>query len=442
MKKTILKLMAFALFMTVFIYVLSACGRSNRNGEDSAGNATIGCQNIAHGQEPDATLTISVSYNHLHILQESAERYRQYIAEQGMHIQIDFIDYNAFTADEWFGHYNLLLSKFAAGTAPDILRLSEFRMYQFIENGFLASICDVIDRSSLFIREDFYMNVLEGLEVNGRTYLLPLFFGIDFVGINTNAPRSFVSRFEALDRVYIGDFTAMYLDLVSQHAEWADFALIHGLNASQAFNRVLNNAVDFGGRSADFSAYTGLLENIRTAFYGNHRFETPFLNWGSLENDLAILQERYVFSRIPAPFSPLVALFEYRDPFFIYRPMADDSGRLITSPNSVFAINHAANPDLVMGFINQVAYDQANDNFRFGLNIPIFRQYFDRVMATGFGGHTSTQIVLPPTVQGYTFEAENAAARLKDIAHGRLLHLLPAFCCHRGKCLKSTLMSL
>ncbi|MCL2286549.1 MAG: hypothetical protein FWC32_09340 [Firmicutes bacterium] len=429
MKKTIPKLMAFVMFITVAIFILSACGR-NRNNEndvqDTANNANAGTQGVAHDQQlnANAVLTISAPFGGLTRLEESADAFRQAMANEGIDVQIEF---NSYMQDEWQYQSGLLLSKFAAGTGPDIFVRDNILLYQFIENGFLANIYDIIDRSSIFNRDDFFTNALRGMEVNGRLYMLPMFFGIDFVGINANAPASFVSQFEAMDRVSPGDIIAMHAELVDRHPEWADFALVYALNPVQAFTPVLFNTIDFGGRSASFSAYTDFLKQMRPAFYENNRFETPFLNFWALEEEFPVIQERYVFARVAAPLSPLLGLFGYREPFYIYRPLADESGRLLNRAwGTEFVINHTANPDLVMGFINQVMYDDANEDMRFGVNIPILRRHFDQVLEVGFR-HTLTQVQLPQTIESQSFEIENAVTRLTEYSTWPSVSLYASF---------------
>ena len=427
MKKTIQKLMAVVLIMTVAIFVFSACGR-NRNddneGQDAAANANVGTQGVGHGQVSNGALTITAPFAGLARLEESADAFRQAMANDGIDVQIEF---DSYMQDEWQYRSGLLLSKFAAGTGPDIFVRDNILLYQFIENGFLADIYSVIDRSSVFSRDDFFTNALEGMEVNGRLYMLPMFFGIDFVGINANAPASFISQFEAMDRVSLGDIAAMHADLVGRHPEWAEFALVYGINPIQAFTPVLFDAIDFNGRSANFSPFTGFLENIRPAFYENNRFETPFLNFWALEEEFPVIQERYVFARVAAPLSPLLGLFGYREPFYIYRPLADENGRLLNRAwGTEFVINYTANPDLVMGFINQVMYDDANEDMRFGVNIPILRRHFDQVLEVGFR-HTLTQVQLPQTIESQSFEIENAITRLTEYSTWPSVSLYASF---------------
>jgi len=416
MKRKLSILMVFAM-ITIAIFILSGCGRGigiiengNAGQQDGSAAQVSGTEGVQHTPMGDI-FTISTPFGNLSRLQDSAEAFEQSLAEQGIHVQIDFIYY---MQDEWQSHHDLLLSKFAAGVGPDIFLRDNYMLYPFIENGFLADIYTVIDQSSHFSRNDFFTNVLEGQEVNGRLYMLPMNFGFDYIGINANVPPAFIRRFEDFDRASPTDIAALYLDLINQYPEWADFAFIHGFNPNQAFAPELSHVVDFAARTVDLSATASLLESIRPAFEGNQRFETaPFFNWQSPIEDLTVMQERYVFSRISGV-AGIYGLFEFREPFFVnYVPLADEGGRLVNRAwGTEFAVSHTANPDLVMGFIGQHISDIMAEDFRFGLDIPILREYFQQGLESGFR-HMLTQMALPPIVDSEGVAITQAISRME-----------------------------
>jgi len=88
--------------------------------------------------------------------------------------------------------------------------------------------------------------------------------------------------------------------------------------------------VDFNRRTANFAPFIDILETIRSGFYGNLRFATPFFNWQlEPEQQLAVKQERYLFSRVVGG-SVIYGLFEFRKPYFVsYIPLSDAAGRLV-----------------------------------------------------------------------------------------------------------------
>jgi len=329
------------------------------------------------------SFTISAPFINRLRLQGAAHALRQTLEEQERDIPVHFMHY---PQEEWQDHQSLLLSQFAAGLAPDIFIRGNIMLDAFIENGFLADIYTIIDQSYNFTRDDFFTNVLEGVEINGQLYMLPIDFSIDFIGINANVPQSFIDRFAAIDRATAGDITALYLDLVGQYPEWAAFAFIHGLDATEAFLPELNNAVNFAGRTTHFANTPNILENIRMAFTGNEKFSTRPTDWLFAFNDMAVKQERYVFSRIYDRTAGIYGLFEFSEPLFVnYVPLADENGRLINRNWSMeIVVSRTACPELAMEFIARAITDGAAQNALLGTNIPILRRYFRQGLEADF----------------------------------------------------------
>jgi len=411
MKKLIIPMLA------VLLLALSACGRGRQNEPNVNGGEVTPPAEVIRDFD-GGSLSIFTPFGGLSRLEEAASN---------ANIQANFTSY---MQDDWLEYNQILLSMFAAGHGPDIFIRDGFLLYPFIEHGFIANIYDIIDRSSVTNREEFFTNVLEGLETGGQLYTLPTQFSIEYIGINIDVPQEFSNRFLALDRVSPSDMFALQRDLVAQHPQWAEFALVHGFNNTQAFTPEINMYVDFAQQSVNFSAMdASFLYSIRDAFYGNNRFETSFLNMWTLEDDLATKQERYIFSRSSGSTGAFLGLLEFRNPFFLYRPLADESGRLVNrSWGTEFVVSQTADPNLVMGFFAQFVYDQVHQDFRFGVDIPILRRYFLQAIDSGFH-HTLTQMSLPPTVESESFAIQTATAQLEELAswpsitmHGNVIY--------------------
>ena len=316
------------LFIVLLLAVvaLSACGRGGNDGDEreqitqNGGGVTIGSL-----QSGEGTLTLTISApmgGGMAQINEAADRLQQELAQQGIDLHVEIISY-----EEHDEHLTTMLGQFAAGTGPDIFLRDNFMLYPFIENGFLMDIYTLIDASPNWSRADFYTNALSSFEVDGRLYALPMQFGFDMVGINATVPAEFLNRFAALDWVAPSDFIGLYLDLIAVYPEWADFALINGLSATQAFAPEISLAVDFANRVASFPANAAvLLNDIRTAFEDNNRFGTPPAVNATYEN-MTELQERYVFFRPLGISGTAEAFFNFSEQFFInYTPLADESG--------------------------------------------------------------------------------------------------------------------
>jgi len=376
------------------VFIFTACGRGGGNqpdGRQDLERASV--HGIGRSLSYVDVLTISAPAARLPVLQQSADNLQQALYEQGISLEIIFTDY---TPENAQNHVNLLLMQYMAGVAPDIIMRDYFPLHPFVEHGFLADIYTIIDASTNFTREDFFTNVLQGADVDGRLYMLPLSFSIDYIGINANAPASILSRFADLDRVTPTDIASLFLDL-QNYPEWANFDLIRGLNAADIFLPELNNAIDITERTANFQGITNTLENIRPTFEGSQRVAAQgIFNWQRPEEDFARMQEQYLFSRMTSAAAGVYSLFEFNEPFFVhYVPLADESGRLVNHFDGMqMAVSYTANPDLVMAFFAQVLLDNlANPCLQ--QSIPILTGIYRQSLDASFR-YALSQITLPP----------------------------------------------
>ena len=397
------KIITMLTILIISVLTLSACGRGNNSENNRADGGTgdggiggtIGAANTPHN--PDApTLTIASGqmWNEQRMSQ-TANTLRERLAGEGTDINVEFISF--FNHEERDEHFALMLSKFAAGVGPDIMVRDNFPIYQLVENDFLADIFPMIDNSPNLGRDDFFANVLDGYAIDGRLYVLPMQFGFEYVGINTNVPQEFLNRFTAMDRASMNDLVNLYLDLIDTHPEWAELAIADNFHFSQILNVEVRQALDFTGRRLNLTGQPVLerLETARRAFEYSPTFDTPWVQHMDNEH-MALLQSQYVF-HMPRSFA-LDALFEFQEPFFTnYLPMADISGRLLESSWGMeLVVSHTADPDLAWAFIEQFITDTWADNFSMGAgNAPITRRYFREIVEGGFRGQLQFAEIRP-----------------------------------------------
>jgi len=390
MKQKYSKVMV-VVYIAIAIFILSACRRGGSNQPDGRQDLErAAVQGIGYSIGHVDVLTISAPAGSLPLLQQSADNLQQALPDY-ISLEIVFADYTPENANS---HANLLLSQFAAGTGPDIIMRDYFPLHSFIEHGFLADIYTIID-SSNFTREDFFTSVLEGAEVDGRLYMLPLSFNIDYIGINANAPSSILSSFAALDYATPANIAELFLNL-QNYPEWADFNLIRGLNAADVFLPELNNAISITGRTANFQNLVNTMDNIRLTFEGNQRFATQgIFNWQRPADDFVRMQEQYLFSRISGSGAGVYSLFEFSEPFFVHHiPLANESGRLVNNFGGMqMAVSYTANPNLVMAFFAQVMLDSLLSPC-LQQSIPILTGIYRQSLDASFR-HALSQITLP-----------------------------------------------
>ena len=404
----------FSAILLVLLFSLGACGRgvNQDNGDEQGNGAENGSGGGVHLHADAGVLTVSSPMGISARMFEVAEAFsRSLLAEQGIEL---FVDVQTYLPDERNGHFEQMLSKFAAGVGPDLFVADSFHLFHFIEHGFLADIYTLMDDMNRS-RDVFFTNALESFEIDGRLYMLPMQFGFDFIGINANVPPAFITRFSEFDTVSSSDIMAIYMDLIYEYPEWGEFALIHGFQAQLALTPEINHMVDFANRSADF-ANAGMVDfmyRLRSAFAGNMRFNTPFV--GNLtEDSMAMLQERYVFIRPFGIDSATNALFNFQTPFFVHHiPLADESGHLVNrSWGLEIAVNAAAEGSFAWLFIEQLLSWQGAQDLNFWSNANILRQYNREYITRGFEGAHS-QFNARPMIDSLSIAANMAADRIE-----------------------------
>jgi len=398
------------------LFAITACGRRTQTTEyhhNESPNFTqpTGVVDMPVNIQSGEVLTIMAPFASHSRVTSSAEEWRDALAAQGIDIELAI---TTFMPEEWSSE--MLLGKYAAGVGPDVFIRGNIFLYPFIENEFIADILELIDNSATFSRDDFFTNALYP-GVGGHAYMLPLHIGMEYVGINVDAPPSIVNRFRALDRARPSDLAELYLDLVQNYPAWGEHSFIHGMDANQAFAPEFN-AMDFHGRNIDLAGHEQLLENLRAAF--NHRPSTGQVNFSRLnaEESLRAIQQEYVFSRTQGLDNGIFGLFEFRDPYFMYYvPLASENGALTNRAFGLEMVAYAnANPCLVLGFMVQVVSDTMHESSRQGQNVPILREYFHSSLESTF--HQSlTQFTPPPMVQGESFAVADAIERMEVYAN-------------------------
>jgi len=372
------------LLTILVIFMLSSCDRNRNNENEAETNENSGL--VGTGMQPvEGTHTLSLS---VPLMQEpqfrrAGEALRDTLAQEGIHLDLR-IEY--FEDANWESHFEILLSRFAAGTGPDIISggFTPVPLYRFIENSFLADIYEMIDNSPTARREDFFTNALESMEIGGSLYIFPLQFGFDFIGINANVPNAFIERFASLESARPSDLMQLYFDLTEEHPEWSALAFANGFSEFSIIAAEYSRSVNFAAGVVNLGdAMPVTFENIRRAFANNDRFGTGFI-FNPTDDEMAMLQERYLFNFIFSGSDIFEAFLDFERAFFVnYIPVADESGRLVLNgfSGTHVSINQNADPTLAWAFIEQLVSDAASEEFR-NPNIPIARQYLNIALET------------------------------------------------------------
>jgi len=266
-------------------------------------------------------------------------------AEQGREFSLDISSYGRNDRDSALHRLQVLIM---AGQAPDIIMLDHapwsdtISLHRFLGSGAFADIWELINNCPYTNRDDFYTNILDAWEVDGKLHALPVTFGFDYVGINATLPQSIIDQFNAYDFISMHQLLQLYLELQEHYYEdYGHLAIFNNLEFFSPFHIIaqsLNGFVDFENRISTImdDEFIALLENWRRVFYGRGLFD--FRERGRYLSavrptatmvTLSMETSRYVFRIENHVLLPINALFPNSNPYFIYHiPVTDEHGRL------------------------------------------------------------------------------------------------------------------
>jgi len=287
---------------------------------------------------PVRSLSILATNEYGNVIRQAAADINQAWAEQGLEHSFE-LNLTTYTWENWESVSARLHTMLMAGDGYDILFADWFMPYRtFAESGFFTDIYPLIEQCPNTSLDDFYTNVLEAFEINGRLYGFPLSFGFEWVGINANMPQPFIDRFAQYDRISISSMMAIFNDLRAEHGDevgrrqiGSQFSVGH---PGVALPHVMGSFIDFDNRTANFTddGFITFLETFRVTFDGGLGFDDWITRTGSNMWDASGLRDmarEYVFLFEFAGINPLNALFTPENPIFAhFIPVSDENGHL------------------------------------------------------------------------------------------------------------------
>ena len=402
------------LMVMVLLFLLAACGNDDDNGDEPG------------YYMPDLTdmVTLSISIPEWEwvneIVFEAARRLEADLAHQGLGLHFTPTLYYW---QQRYDYFELLKQIMAEGGGPDIFSLNIHPLPAFADAGLVQNLYDLIDRDPYYTRDDFFANVLQSYEIDGRLYTLPLEFGFEFIGINANVPQVFIDRFISYDFISATRLMALYLDSIREYPEFAERHLGFGITPGLLMQTQLHHFMNADARTAHFNddLFTTFLANLRRVYDITAPPVTPF-EW-PMENEetMLLLSMRYVFSRNASGLDAINAFLPFDEPVFAHhRPLADEDGRLInlTPPYFNFSINANADGDLAWAFLQHMIAARAEmehwgDDFR----PAIRRDLFDMQITASMENAMAWERIRPFYGQGDSAaEASHVAAVIERIA--------------------------
>jgi len=247
------------------------------------------------------------------------------------------INFDSYTIDNWFEANQRLRVELMAGQGPDLMLVSGTPIWNWVRSGFFVDIYQLIDQEPHMEREDFFTNVLEALEYEGRLYVFPLSFGFEYVAINANLPQSFIDRFMQYNFISMGDLLSIYVDLMDEydhifgHMYPGNGSIL--ASASQAIFYGMAPFVDFNTGIATltdnrFIEFLNMIQRVYTPMdlfqsfiYGS----VPIANQEAMEE----FSNQFTFFVEFIELGPINAFFTPTSPYFLhYIPIVCEQGRL------------------------------------------------------------------------------------------------------------------
>jgi len=372
-KKTLTILKAFLfVFAAIALMCLSSCGRGGQEytGETTQTNGQTETK-TPEPSPPDTapsiiTLTISTPDFFVSVLREAERLANQgYFGQQGQELKLEITDYKL-DGTEWESHLARFNTLFMAGSGYDLFVIESHPLWKYSYTGMLTDIYTLIDRCSVVNRDDFYTNVLEAFEYQGKLLSMPLNFGFTFLGINSTLPQPIIDRYLQHETISYMEIYALYNDLKTLYPDEYDHMNISNamlINWTSVFYTI-NERIDINARTVNLvnPQFINFLENFRPAENNIWlrpvplRQGIPLLSKTNTEENVNYI----VFNALRESLNPWEALVELENPPFLnYIPLTDSLGRFAINNFSnvnvngsrAIAVNTGADKDAAWAFI-------------------------------------------------------------------------------------------
>ncbi len=327
--------------------------------------------------------------------------------------------------------------KFVSGDVPDILFEPKDLFSELVPSGVFMDLNEFIESDETFIKEDYFMNVIEAVEIGGKLYRMPSTFNTTFYRFNTDILKAAGISEEEITSV---DYKFV-MDTFNKAVESGEVPDLQYVDKEGYAGKTLFRAAeyeacfDMDSMSANFD--TENFRNYLSVMNDYNNSPTPdgifyATEEGVLLSDNTYFMEEMLMRILGDNISYLT--MEKENATRAYPSMASNGDYFVaTSPNLSIPTS-AKNPELAWEFIKYCIYESEKvttytdyenvgkwNGDRFNLNIPInknnAKKYaeasmlgFSQETADEFNGYLEFIETLPFTVsqrfQGL-FDANN-----------------------------------
>lgn len=300
------------------------------------------------------------------------------IAHPEIEVEITTFDLNT----ELDKYQSTLSTQLMSGNAPDVFILRDQAYKRFASTDYIYDINKLIETDSSFNYENYYGNIMEAFEVNGKLPVWPNIVDyMLFVGINKDFK-------DMIDSAYFNKDTISYREMLDVYSGLdesikAEYALFEGNNIYAATN--LSGLIDYDNKKSDFDNdyYIALLEEARLSADKKYTYNGKGPSYLGIYdrwfNSYGIQGYPYVFC-ITLVACKSLFLPEKEDyvlhtdlgygtdslegptgKFIDIKPFVDNNGKIYISSSSFYGINaNSDNLELAWEYLKFSLTDKAN----------------------------------------------------------------------------------
>ena len=275
-----------------------------------------------------------------------------------------------------------VITQLISGEADDVMDATGITDGIPFSSSLLADFYPLINNDQNFNREDYFMNVFDGMAYNNRLVEFPVCFNYNVIGVNNSFSQELVDRFKRFASVSYRELFDLYHSLPDKGGMY----MSRNIDAITAVNANINTFVDYANKTCNFNTeyFINFINDAKSAT-AQRKIEEEELNYlfgkyMSIANQEECAQQ-YLFDDAFADDFLVFFPLSDKEIFTHYIPETNDEGKLILVPVKRLCISEASqNKELAWEFIKFLSMPQANQNIVIP-SFPVHREVYKAYVA-------------------------------------------------------------
>lgn len=170
----------------MIVFVLAACSNNTDGEAESSENEKAAGSQHQTDKRGKIVITFATFYEN-DLFKEAKRKYEA--KHPNIDIQLTYQHASGMGAnwDNWETIHEQFVkttnTQMLAGSGPDVLELDELPIGQYVNQNVLANVGEMIDNDPDFQKDQYFMNILDNVKLNGGIYAIPLRFYLNgFMG--------------------------------------------------------------------------------------------------------------------------------------------------------------------------------------------------------------------------------------------------------------------